>query len=233
MNCMLAQTQGGAQPASPASNWYDLVTLKWLDWGVELRIGLLGLLLLGVLIWGLPWLWRHVKRRRMRSWDTTSIKVKYGDLIEQEIKPNHDTVKIAYQAWVEIATRKVGLPFEEDHDLIVEVYNSWYQLFGVLRNLSKSVPAHRLREDKDTQRLVDVLHRVLNEGLRPHLTRWQAKFRRWFEDALTREEDKSIAPQQIQRGFPEYDALVADLRSINQQFVEFAATLRGLAEGPG
>ena len=33
---------------------------------------------------------------------------------------------LAYKLWVELNTRKIGLEFDQENDVIVEVYDSWY-----------------------------------------------------------------------------------------------------------
>jgi len=228
---LLAATPNAPATPDSVSHWYDLIVTRWEHGGLELRFGLLGILVVVAAFVGLRFLLPFLLRRPSAFGDTASIKIKFGSLFEQEIKPNHDTVRIAYQAWVETTTRKVGLPLEEENDVIEEVYNSWYAVFGILRELAKSIPAHRLRQCEDTRQLVIILQRVLNEGLRPHLTRWQARFRRWYETAKQDEANKDKSPQEIQRDFPGYDELVKDLKEVNQQFVEFASTLKQLAEG--
>lgn len=61
--------------------------------------------------------------------------------------------------------------------------------------------------------------------MRPHLTRWQAAFRRWYGQALVDEANKGKSPQEIQRGFPEYDELVADLKRANETLQGYRDTL--------
>ena len=146
-----------------------------------------------------------------------------------KIKPNLDTVRIAYQAWVEINTRKVGLKFDEENDVLTDVYNSWYELFGILRELTKQIPAHKLRDCEDTRELVRIMHKVLNEGLRPHLTRWQARFRHEF--ALIQKNKPEISPQDLQRQVSGYNDLVQDLKKVNDQFVKYGEWLRKIADG--
>ena len=46
-----------------------------------------------------------------------------------KFKYNRKDQEIAYKIWVELNTRKIGLEFERDYDVIVEVYNSWYSFF--------------------------------------------------------------------------------------------------------
>ena len=123
-------------------------------------------------------------------------------------------------------TRKVGLTFEEDKDVIVEVYNSWYKLFEIIRELLKNVEPNK--KDKNVEKLEDILIKTLNEGLRPHLTKWQAKFRRWYDIELKKEENNKVPPQEIQKRYEEYDNLVKDLKNTNEKMVQFAQELKKL-----
>lgn len=173
------------------------------------------------------YVWRGWRRK---SWEPQKIKIKipFTDN-EIEIVPNHEVVKIAHQARIELLTRKAGLPFEEDNDVIVEVYDSWYKLFGEIRALTKAISAHHLTKSTDAQCLSDTLIHLLNSGLRPHLTRWQARFRRWYAAKLAKHPDKS--PQEIQQLYPQYQALVDDLKTVNDELVKFAEELKVIAYG--
>ncbi len=210
--------------ANDAVGAMDLVILHWNGMGFEIRIGFVWLLIaatVGILIFALS---RSTIRRRLRKFRVRSVKLKFGGA-EAEVCPDHDTRRVAHQAWVEIKSRKVGLPFDADHDVIVEVYDSWYQLFSVLRELAKSIPPDRLHDCDDTREVVNLLLKSLNDGLRPHLTQWQARFRRWYEVEAQKSECADLTPQEIQRRFPEYDALVADISAVSAKFVEFADSL--------
>lgn len=218
-----------AQQAGQAVGPTDLSLLDWNGWGVEVRIGVLWLLvavLIGVAVW---WVLPLVRRKWLRGYRTKSVKLTFKG-VEWDICPDIETRRVAHQAWVEIKSRKVGLPFEEGLDVIVEVYNSWYQLFGVLRDLAKSIPADRLQDSEDTCNLVALLMRALNDGLRPHLTKWQAKFRRWYDAALANNDNEGKSPQEIQRLYPNYEELVADLRKVNGEFVQFADSLERIVK---
>lgn len=94
-----------------------------------------------------------------------------------KLKYNKKDQEIAYKLWVELNTRKIGLPYDEDYDVIVEVYDSWYDFFKIARELLKDIPPTRLPR---STKLITVTTDVLNEGLRPHLTKWQAKYRKWY-----------------------------------------------------
>jgi hypothetical protein len=94
-----------------------------------------------------------------------------------------------------------SLPGASRNDVIAEVYDSWYELFGRMRDLVKEIPVQRLRSSPDTRKVVRLMVDAPNNGLRPHLTEWQARFRRWYEAQL--ETQKEATPQDIQRQYPE------------------------------
>lgn len=156
-------------------------------------------------------------------------EVKLGGIGSFKIRPSYEEVEVAHKAWVELSTRKAGLPFDETNDVIVEVYDSWYELFGRMRELIKEIPGQRLRTSEDTRELVRLLVEALNSGLRPHLTQWQAKFRRWFEAQLVIR--KEATPQEIQREYPHYKELIKSLKEVNVQLVEYCSVLRKISQG--
>ena len=139
------------------------------------------------------------------------------------LKFNKKDQEIAYKLWVELSTRKIGLPFDEN-DVISEVYDSWYAFFGIARDLLKDLPAERLAYSGE---LVDLTQKVMNNGLRPHLTKWQAKYRKWyFENS-----NKEGSPQDIQKAFPEYEELLSDLKATNQTMINYKTLMHRIAFG--
>ena len=76
--------------------------------------------------------------------------------------------------------------------------------------------------------MIELTEKVLNIGLRPHLTKWQAKYRRWYEEELKRD---SGTPQDIQKKSPEYDALVEDLIETNEKMIEYKKLMKRIAFG--
>ena len=133
--------------------------------------------------------------------------------------------EIAYKIWVELSTRKIGLRFDKENDVIKEVYDSWYKFFETARELLKDIPGNRIPYSGD---LIELTEKVLNIGLRPHLTKWQAKYRRWYEEELKRD---SGTPQDIQKKYPEYDALVEDLIETNEKMIEYKKLMKRIAFG--
>jgi hypothetical protein len=147
-----------------------------------------------------------------------------------KLRPNHTDRQVAYAIWVELSTRKIGLPIDLEHDVIAEVYDSWHQFFTVTRELIKSIPVTRVT-DPSTRRIIQLSIEVLNEGLRPHLTRWQARFRRWYEHQLGHADSLLKEPQELQSRFPRYSELSTELLDVNQRLIAYRAAMRKIVYG--
>lgn len=145
------------------------------------------------------------------------------------ITRNYQVVQVAYKLWVELNTRKLGLQIDLDNDVISEIYKSWYKFFEITRELIKEIPAEDA-QDKETQKLINIAMGVLNEAVRPHLTKWQARFNHWYNKYV--EENKSnISPQEIQKEFNCaeyqncYNDLTSDLLGVNNKLIEYKKIL--------
>lgn len=115
--------------------------------------------------------------------------------------------------------------FDEEHGVISEAYDSWYEVFRVIRLSLKEVPAYRIDE---AQGLIEITTGVLNKGLRPHLTRWQARYRKWYKEE---ENTSNELPQDIQKRCPDYELLVQDLRKTNEIMINYATELKRIVDG--
>ncbi len=144
-----------------------------------------------------------------------------------KLKINDDDRQIAYKIWVELSTRKIGLPIDLEHDVITEVYDSWHTFFSVTRELIKDVPVRKYRRDS-TEKIVRLSIEVLNEGLRPHLTRWQARFRRWYEQASGETDFVKISPQEIQQQFTHFQELADDMKIVNDRLIAYRKRMHQL-----
>jgi len=147
-----------------------------------------------------------------------------------KIRPNDIDRQIAYKIWVELSTRKVGLEIDLDNDVISEIYDSWYSFFSVTRELIKDVPVSKFRR-KDTERIIALSIDVLNSGIRPHLTKWQARFRRWYKFQLANDENADLHPQDIQKKFPDYEELKKDIMAVNKNLIGYREKMYQLVSG--
>lgn len=146
-----------------------------------------------------------------------------------KIKPNYEDIQVAFKLWVELSTRKIGLPIDYQNDVIVDLYNSWYEFFKLTRELIKDIPISKIRKNSSTQTLVNIAIDVLNKGLRPHLTKWQARFRRWYKAKSEKSDNAVITPQELQQKYPRYDDLIQDMKDVNEKLIKYREILKKIA----
>lgn len=142
-----------------------------------------------------------------------------------DLECNRDVKSLANEVYIELSTRKISLPFDETNDLITEVYDSWYSVFEKFRQILKNMPIKK--QDKNIEKLINLIMKILNQELRPHLTKWQAKFRKWYNDNKNTNKD----PQIIQREYPKYYELVEDLKRVNREMIELTEELEKIRKG--
>ncbi len=203
-------------------NW--AAALDWLKgfwstvWGV---IGT-GAFWIGI---GLPMVLIYLNHRRRGQSTSVSVGIPFGLGSTTYDTTPADRI-VAWKLYVQLVTRKAALPFDSDADLVVDVFDSLFELFPISRTLLSDLPPRHYERDGGVASLVI---RVLNDGLRPSLTRWQSGFRQWWTEALEQESNKGTRPQDIQRQFPQYDELVKDLRVMNTELGKFADELFEIA----
>lgn len=155
--------------------------------------------------------------------------IEIGNKSKIKIRPNIEDMQIAYKIYIELTTRKIGLPIDLKNDFILELYNSWHTFFGTVRELTKTIPVRKIQKSSGTKAIVNTAINVLNEGLRPHLTIWQAKFRKWYLVNSELSENNDKTPQEIQELYPHYDELVEDIKKVNVKLVDYRLALRQIA----
>lgn len=188
------------------------------------------LLILGILV-VIIFILFFIKWFSQRGWsnyqiDATEIGVGSQKII---LKPNIKDREIAYKIWVELSTRKIGLPIDLKHDVVSEVYGSWHNFFSITRELIKDIPASKLKNES-TRKIVNLSVDVLNEGLRPHLTKWQARFRHWYDKEINKSSG-DFEPQSVQAKYPRFDELKNDLIKVNGHLVKYREKMEGLVFG--
>lgn len=173
---------------------------------------------------------RYVLKNRNR-WQNLEIEISGTPKAVFKVERNFENLYIANRIFIELTTRKAAIPFDEESDVIEEVYNSWYKLFGIIRDEIKAVPGKYLRNHDATKSLIGLTQKILNEGLRPHLTQYQAKFRKWLKENKNKPEYIHKTPQQIQRDYFEYEELVKSLKEVNKLLIDYSNELDKLIKG--
>lgn len=203
-------------------DWSKPTLLIESDWWV-----LIPILVVGIIIY-LIWIFRFKKNFKIHE---MSVDISAKPKVTFKVKRNTENLFIANRIYLELITRKAALPFDEDNDVISEIYDSWYELFKIIRNEIKDVPGEYLLSHNPTEELIGLTIRILNEGLRNHLTKYQARFRKWYKTESEKDENKLLSPQRIQEQYPEYENLVSDLKSVNQILMDYSDELKKLIKG--
>ena len=175
---------------------------------------------------------KKYKQKSSIQEDVELVKLKYkigGADFEYQITRNYQNIEIAHKIYIELITRKAAIEIEDGKDVIVEIYNSWYSLFKITRDELKSFNGKLLKDNNTSQELVLLLTDVLNKGLRPHLTEYQARFRKWYSEQLDKNSEES--PQKIQTNFEEYEELMSSMKNVNRTLMEYSEQLKKIIEG--
>jgi len=168
-------------------------------------------------------------RGGFRDYEIDAAEFGIGDQ-KIKLRPNDTDRQIAYKIWVELSTRKIGLPIDLNDDVLVEIYDSWHNFFSVTRELIKDVPVSKFRR-QDTEKIVRLSIDVLNTGIRPHLTKWQARFRHWYNRKLEAVGDDDVSPQDLQRTYTRFDELEAELEEVNARLISYREKMHQLVAG--
>ena len=204
----------------------DIINIELENWySLSIKLNYFAIILLFVILFGVSIIVKKISPLlHKNSMYIDEVELGIGTNSKVKIKFSREDREIAYKLWVEMSTRKIILPFDEENDVIVEVYDSWYSFFGIARGLLKDIPVEKLNSSKQ---LISVTDRVLNKCLRPHLTKWQARFRKWYN--LQLDSNSDLTPQEIQYTYPHYNELVNELKAINKNIDYYGEVLKKLA----
>lgn len=202
----------------------NIIDIELENWSIfVLKFNWIAVVITLILLWGISFLMKKcLSYANQKSVTVDEVNLGIGNS-SVKLSYNKKDQEIAYKIWVELSTRKIGLRFDKENDVIKEIYDSWYKFFGTTRELLKDIPANRIPYSGN---LIELTEKVLNIGLRPHLTRWQAKYRKWYEEEL---KNNSGTPQEIQKEYPEYATLIEDLQETNERMIEYKKLMKRIA----
>ena len=166
--------------------------------------------------------------KKIYRYNLVKLDIKLGNVGSAEFRPNKMDLQIAHKIWTELITRKAAIPIDKENDVIEEIYDSWYALFQKVREFISEIPAELIRNNKSSKEIVRIATQTLNEGLRPHLTMWQARFRTWSSSKKDKMMD--MTPQEFQKEYPQYKDLIDDLMKVNTQLIQYAQELKKIID---
>ena len=150
------------------------------------------------------------------------VSVKEISIGKFTVKINRTNIDVAYKIYIQLKTRKVANVYKEN-DVIDEIYKSWYTAFNNIRELLLSIdPIPQNIE------LIKLGEYLLNDLMRPHLTRWQSKYRKWYVNACNKNTNESLTPQEIESRYPDYYELIEDMKKSQEEIKKFLGDLKKL-----
>jgi hypothetical protein len=148
-----------------------------------------------------------------------------GSKLRYKINRTYRNLEIAHKIYIELITRKAALPLDEENDIIIEIYDSWYSLFRITRDEIKLISGEHLSNNNNSEQLINMAVAILNQGLRPHLTKFQGDFRKWYKQEAGNKDNTDLTPQQIQKKYPKYKELIVSLKKVNIILQDYASQL--------
>jgi hypothetical protein len=138
--------------------------------------------------------------------------------VQEDCITNLEIKNFASKIYIELITRKGAIPIDIEHDVIEEIYDSWFKLFCIIREEIKLLPSIYLTQ-KDKPLPISLSIEILNEILRPHLTQHQAKYRHWLGKEKSYPKNRNLTPQELQKKYASYSLIIESIKSINQKLI--------------
>lgn len=199
---------------------------------IETNWWVLSILLILIAIYVI-WGRRKIKQLRTK-WSAGEVTIKIKTPLfeyQSKIVRSWENLYIANRIYIELVTRKAAIPIDEDNDVIKEVYDSWFTLFTAIRNEIKNLPGEFIKNHNPSNKLIDLTVEILNQGLRPHLTKHQARFRKWYAEQLDDVNNKGKSPQDIQKLYPKYTELIDSMKDVNETLRLYSVELKKIIDG--
>ena len=211
-----------------SNNTIDLIKVYLKDFKLSVEVNSVFIILITIII-AIIIIRNYKIKKKNAQFDIEKVEINVGNQ-KVTIKPNYEDMQIAYRLWTELSTRKIGLEIDFDNDVIDDVYESWYSFFQITRNMVGDIPVSQIRKNESTRQIVKMSLTILNDGLRPHLTKWQANFRGWYAYKIKQCEQKNeyCSPQELQKEFSLYSDLIEDMREVNKRLIQYRDGLKAI-----
>ena len=128
------------------------------------------------------------------------------------------------ELYVELTTRKLALPFNEDSDCIYEIYNSWFKFFSSCREQMKKIACqHPIICSYDNIDSIKVgceayfYYKKCMDIMRPHIEKYSYDFRTWWEITKRAKTD--------QKNASEYEIILSEIKDINHKYQQIATEI--------
>ncbi|MEV6932079.1 hypothetical protein AB0M46_47380 [Dactylosporangium sp. NPDC051485] len=146
------------------------------------------------------------------------VKISVPNFTELSFTITDDRRRIAWTLFVEVATRTSTQPLADGTGSLREALTSLYGLFGCVRNTLEEAPPTRVDTAGPTVEYLAIA--LLNDVLRPFLSRWHPELLAW----------ERANPAAAERDWPLNRPCRADLAAVQERVAQYAMGFAELAE---
>jgi hypothetical protein len=164
-------------------------------------------------------------RRKMDRYKPTKVTARIpfrGVTLEWETSRAES--RAAWELYVELSTRIATQPLPGDGGLFREALTSLYSLFPITREILRNAGPD---VGGNMPSVGAIAVEVLNEGLRPFLTKWHPELLNWES---SRSQD--ISPRDHERAWPDHETARRELEILRGELQVYAAALREIVGLP-
>ncbi|MDG4810372.1 hypothetical protein O7634_26765 [Micromonospora sp. WMMD1120] len=155
-----------------------------------------------------------------RFFQLAEVTVAVPQFSELRFVVTRDNKQTAWRLFVEAVTRVSGQPLGTGTGLVREALTSLYQLFGITREvLSQAAPTIRTTGRPTVEHLGIAM---LNNELRPFLSRWHPRLRAW----------EQAHPDEPESSWPDDAQCRAELEAMQLRLLRYVEGLGELAQVP-
>jgi len=129
--------------------------------------------------------------------------------------------RAAWSLYIELVTRIAVEPLKADEGLVREALNSLYSLFGTTREILKAAGPD-VGASKNSVGGIAIA--VLNNGLRPFLTKWHPQLQAWEA-----KRSSDLTPKEHEQQWSEEGKLRDELEKLRQDLKQYANALAVIA----
>lgn len=170
---------------------------------------------------------KHIVIDLMNTFKTNTVHVSLPSGVGLEINASKKDRELAWKLYTQIKTRIAVEEFNEEYDSLQFVNKSLYEVFGIIRNAISELPTTIIKDDH--RDLLQLYFDILNEGIRPYLSKWHIPISHWNETETKKNPEQTLL--EIERKFPNREAAIKDIKVMNKRMKDFSHILFKVAKG--
>jgi len=159
-------------------------------------------------------------KRLLTPLGITSVNIDIPGLGETKLELANPQREAARRIFLEMTTRTVTQRLKKEDGTLSAAIKSLYEFFQIVRGELKTMPPPPPGTDSDAKTLESIAHRMINQALRPYLSRWHDRINAWNETGLG------------ETDWPLYEICRYDLDRMRSLSIQYAKTLGDAAGIP-